>query len=77
MRECDKIMIYDIKNIVNTKEVYEIYSLCMYLPTFDKYTATFNEYLADSNINVYGFYDNNILVGAIAIRISTEKKLKF
>lgn len=67
-------MIKDIKHIFHTKEVYEIYSLCMYMPTFKKFKAKAAAYANDINTNIYGFYDGNLLVGVIAVRNNADKK---
>lgn len=61
-------MIKDIKSGFLTDEVFAIYSACMGMPTRENFAAKAAAYIADENVCVYGFYDEDALVGIIAAR---------
>lgn len=66
-------MIKCIKAIFNSIEVYAIYSLCMYMPTLDKFNKIANELIDSSKVKIYGFYSNDSLIGVIVITVNSDK----
>lgn len=61
-------MIRDIKQNFLTPEVYEIYSLCMYTPTYEKFAKKAHAYLSNPGTAIYGFYANHALLGVIVLQ---------
>ena len=61
-------MIKDIKDIFYTKEVYNVYSACMFKPTFEKFEAMALSFKNDSTISIYGYFNENSIVGTIAVK---------
>ncbi len=63
-------MIRDIKQDFLTPEVYAIYSLCMYAPTFERFAEKAHVYMAAENTDIYGFFVEDRLLGVIVLRHS-------
>ncbi len=61
-------MIYDIKQHFLTPEVYEIYSKCMYAPTYEKFAEKASAYLNNKSTAIYGYYENTALLGVIVLQ---------
>lgn len=61
-------MIKDIKNIFSTKEVYNVYSACMFKPTYEKHKANSLSFQNDSSVSIYGYFYENSIVGTIVIK---------
>ncbi len=61
-------MIHDIKQNFLTPEVYEIYSQCMYAPTYGKFAEKASAYLNSKSTAVYGYYENAALLGVIVLQ---------
>lgn len=61
-------MIRDIKQNFLTPNVYEIYSQCMYAPTYEKFAEKAHSYLNDPSTAIYGFYADHALLGIIALQ---------
>ena len=61
-------MIHDIKQNFLTPEVYEIYSQCMYAPTYGKFAEKASAYLNSKSTAVYGYYENTALLGVIVLQ---------
>lgn len=61
-------MIHDIKQGFLTPEVYEIYSQCMYAPTYEKFIEKANAFLNDKDTTIYGFYEDHVLLGVIVLQ---------
>lgn len=61
-------MIRNIKQNLLTPEVYSIYSLCMYAPTYERFAKKVRAYLEDEDTAVYGFYEDRSLFGIIVLR---------
>ncbi len=60
-------MIKDIKDCFCSFDVYNIYSACMYEPTFNKFKAKAQSF-SDSSFSLFGYYCNDILMGVIVTR---------
>ena len=60
-------MIKDIKDIFCDVEVYNIYSACMYEPSFEKFKAKAVSF-SDSSFSLFGYYCDDILIGVIATK---------
>ncbi len=65
-------MIKNIKDILCTQETYDIYSACMFEPTFDKFKIKAEQMQKDSSVFVYGYFLNERIIGVISIR-ETDK----
>lgn len=61
-------MIHTIKQTFLTSAVYEIYSQCMYAPTYEKFARKARSYLDDPSTDIYGFYEDNTLLGVIVLQ---------
>ena len=61
-------MIHDIKQSLLSPEGYEIYSQCMYAPSYEKFAEKARFYLDDSSTAVYGYYENTVLLGVIVLQ---------
>lgn len=66
-------MIKDIKDVFCTAEVYNIYSSCMFEPTFEKFKAKAVKFRKDSSISEYGYFRNGKIVGVIATQEKDEE----
>lgn len=66
--------IIDIRDKLVSREVFEIYSACMYIPTWEKYCERANEFISDSLVSILGFSDENNIIGVIVIK--QEETLK-
>mgnify|MGYP002513777152 CR=1 FL=1 len=51
-------MIKNIKDILCSEEIYNIYSACMFEPTFDKFKLKTEQMQKDSSVSVYGYFLN-------------------
>ena len=60
-------MIKDIKNTFCSLEVYNIYSACMYEPTFDKF-KTKAELFSAPTFSLLGYYCKDTLIGVIVTK---------
>ena len=60
--------IKDVKNQFLTQEAYQVYSDCMYQPTWEKFCARSKELVNDDSVNIYGYLNENKIVGIIAIK---------
>ena len=49
-------MIKNIKYILCSEEIYNIYSACMFEPTFDKFKLKTEQMQKDSSVSVYGYF---------------------
>ncbi len=65
-------MIHDIRQNFLTPEVYEIYSLCMYAPTYEKFAEKARSYLNNPDSTIYGFYKNSSLLGVIVLQTKIQ-----
>lgn len=65
-------MIRDIKQNFLTPEVYEIYSLCMYTPTYEKFAKKAHAYLSNPGTAIYGFYEDTVLLGVIVLQAKAQ-----
>ena len=68
-------MIKNIKDILCTKEIYNIYSACMFEPTFDKYKLKIKQIQNDSSVCVYGYFLNEKIIGVISTQ-ETDKTIE-
>lgn len=65
-------MVHDIKSHFLTPEVYEIYSLCMYTPTYEKFAKKAQAYLSNPGTAIYGFYEETVLLGVIVLQAKAQ-----
>lgn len=65
-------MIKNIKDILCTQEIYNIYSACMFEPTFNKFKVKTEKMQNDSSVSVYGYFLNGKIIGVISTQ-ETDK----
>ncbi len=68
-------MIKNIKDFLCAKEIYDIYSACMFEPTFDKFKIKAEQMQNDSSVSVYGYFSNQKIIGIISIQ-ETDKTVE-
>ena len=68
-------MIKNIKNILCTEEIYNIYSACMFEPTFDKFKLKIEQMQNNSSVCVYGYFLNGKIIGVISTQ-ETDKVIE-
>ena len=68
-------MIKNIKDILCTEEIYNIYSACMFNPTFDKFKLKTEQMQNDSSVCVYGYFLNDKIIGVISTQ-ETDKTVE-
>ncbi len=68
-------MIKNIKVILCTQEIYDIYSACMFEPTFDKFKIKAEQMQKDSSVSVYGYFSNEKIIGVISTQ-ETDKTVE-
>ena len=68
-------MIKNIKDILCIQEIYDIYSACMFEPTFDKFKIKAEQMQNDSSVSVYGYFSNEKIIGVISTR-ETDKTVE-
>ena len=68
-------MIKNIKDILCTEEIYDIYSACMFEPTFDKFKIKAGQMQNDSSVSVYGYFSNEKIIGVISTQ-ETDKTVE-
>ncbi len=68
-------MIKNIKNILCTEEIYNIYSACMFEPTFDKFKLKTEQMQNNSSVCVYGYFLNEKIIGVISTQ-ETDKVIE-
>ena len=59
--------IEDIKQRFCSQEAYRVYSACMYMPTFEKLEAEARKFLTDDSISIFGYLDDDEILGIIAV----------
>lgn len=65
-------MIKNIKDILCTQEIYNIYSACMFEPTFNKFKVKTEKMQNDFSVSVYGYFLNGKIIGVISTQ-ETDK----
>ena len=68
-------MIKNIKDILCSEEIYNIYSACMFEPTFDKFKLKTEQMQKDSSVSVYGYFLNDKIIGVISTQ-ETDKTVE-
>ena len=68
-------MLKNIKDILCTQEIYNIYSACMFNPTFDKFKLKTEQMQNDSSVCVYGYFLNDKIIGVISTQ-ETDKSVE-
>ena len=68
-------MIKNIKYILCSEEIYNIYSACMFEPTFDKFKLKTEQMQKDSSVSVYGYFSNEKIIGVISTQ-ETDKTVE-
>lgn len=61
-------IILDIKDQFITKEAFEVYSACMYKPTWVLFYKRASALVNDENISVFGYCEYNNILGIISIK---------
>lgn len=59
--------IQNIKDRFNTYEMFIIFSDCMYMPTWEKFTNRAIEFINKDEINIFGFFEDKRIIGIIVI----------
>ncbi|MBO5089479.1 MAG: GNAT family N-acetyltransferase [Clostridia bacterium] len=65
-------MIKNIKDILCTQEIYNVYSACMFEPTFDKFKLKTEQMQNNSSVCVYGYFLNEKIIGVISTQETDE-----
>lgn len=65
-------MIKDIKDFLCTEEVYNIYSACMFEPTFEKFKTKVAKMQNDFSVSAYGYFLNETIIGIIATQENND-----
>lgn len=60
--------IVDLRNEFVSSEVYDIYSACMYMPTWEKFCEQAIQFMSDDLVSLFGFVHNNDILGVLVIR---------
>lgn len=68
-------MIKNIKDILCSEKIYNIYSACMFEPTFDKFKLKTEQMQKDSSVSVYGYFSNEKIIGVISTQ-ETDKTVE-
>ena len=68
-------MIKNIKDILCSEEIYNIYSACMFESTFDKFKLKTEQMQKDSSVSVYGYFLNEKIIGVISTQ-ETDKTVE-
>lgn len=70
-----KMEIRKITDQFKTPEIYEIYKSCMYMPTWEKFSALADEYIMNEHIQIYVAYDGEIPNGVLVVSSGDRAKL--
>ena len=62
--------IINIKNQFNSIDCFNIYSACMYLPTYETFYEKANLMMDDKDVYIFGFQKNDKINGIIAIKLN-------
>jgi len=60
-------VIRNIKDKFNTPEMFAVYSECMYMATWEKFTLEAVEYINSETTSIFGYYLNDQISGIIVI----------
>ena len=66
-------MIKNIKSEFNTLEMYNIFSNCMYMSTWENFSQRAMEYMNDESVSIFGYYIDNQIYGVIVIQQQSDK----
>lgn len=61
---------YDIQNIksqFNNDDIFHIFSMCMYMPTWEKFIMKANEYMSNEAVSILGYFIESKIIGVIVI----------
>ena len=61
---------YDIQNIkarFKNDDVFRIFLMCMYMPTWEKFIMKANEYMSNEAVSILGYFIENKIIGVIVI----------
>lgn len=61
-------MIKDIKDIFSAKEVYNVYSACMFKPTYEKFKTKSLSFQNDFLISTFGYFFEDKIIGVIVVQ---------
>ena len=62
-------IIINIKSQFRTREVYNVYALCMYMPTWEKFCGQADEFVSNDLVHIFGFSEYDCLLGLIVIEL--------
>ena len=62
----------EISEDVTAEKVYNIYKLCMYKPTFEKYIARIKSRQQQKDFTLYGCYRHDELIGIAGVRVHNQ-----
>ena len=65
--------IKNIKPNFCTEEIYNIYSACMFNPTFEKFKTKAEEYQNNAATEIYGYFESNKIIGVIVTEESESQ----
>lgn len=63
-------------DVLKSSEAFEVFKLCMYLPTREKYKKEVNSWLNGNNIKAYGCYLGKLLKAIIVVNSVNNTDIK-
>lgn len=66
--------IVDLRNRFISQQVYEIYSACMYMPTWEKFSEQANLLINDDLVSILGYIHKNNIIGVLVIQKDTQQR---
>ncbi len=66
--------IVDLRNRFISQQVYEIYSACMYMPTWEKFSEQANLLINDDLVSILGYIHKNNIIGVLVIQKGTQQR---
>ena len=68
--------IIDLKNRFISNQAYEIYSACMYMPTWEKFYEQANILVNEDLVSILGYIHNNNIIGILVIQKTTPESVE-
>ena len=65
--------IIDLRNRFISQQVYDIYSACMYMPTWEKFCEQANILINDDLVSILGCVHNNNIIGVLVMQKVTQQ----
>lgn len=66
-------VVSSIENRFITREAFNIYSDCMFMPTWEKFYEHANELINDNSVSILGFLESNCIIGLLVIKQYKDK----